>query len=155
MPKKGSLNYRKKVAAVVIDGKGNFLIVNLKTYSEKDWNFPGGGIDPGETEEEALLRELTEELGTNQFQIVKKSKQTLKYDFPDFMLARILKDRGETWKGQIIRFFLVMFTGEKDILPNENEIRRIKWVKYRQLKEHFLFPDQWQIAKKTIAEFGL
>lgn len=152
---KRRLGYRKKVVGVVIDKKGNFLIVNLKSYSEKDWNFPGGGIEPGETEEATLLRELKEEIGNGDFEIIKKAKKIIKVSFPDSIVEDVLKRRGKTWKGQAVRFFLVEYVGDKNMLPEENEIRRIKWVAYKDLRSHFLFSNQWEIAEKIIAEFAL
>lgn len=154
--KKGGLGYRRKVAGVIVDKKGKFLIVNLKTYAERDWNFPGGGIEAGETEEEALFREMNEELGTTSFKISKRREETVKYDWPEEVIKRRLKETGEALRGQDQTMFLMEFTGSKsEILPLEDEIRRIKWVCYEDLESHFLFPNQWEIAKKVIAEFGL
>ncbi|MDO8340500.1 MAG: NUDIX domain-containing protein [Candidatus Woesebacteria bacterium] len=50
--------YRRKVIGIITNSKGEFLIDQLTTYGKNDWNFPGGGIEKGETDEEALFREL-------------------------------------------------------------------------------------------------
>lgn len=71
--KSGSLGYRDKSLGIIIDKDKNFLLVQLHSYSENDWNFPGGGIEQGEEPEKALLRGLGEELGTDKFKIVAKS----------------------------------------------------------------------------------
>jgi len=55
--------YRKGVIAVVIDNANNFLIANLQSYNEGEWNLIGGGIDGDETPEEAVIREVSEEIG--------------------------------------------------------------------------------------------
>ena len=54
-----------RVAAAVIIRKGRMLIAKRKTGDpfEGRWEFPGGKIEPGESPEEALRRELREELG--------------------------------------------------------------------------------------------
>jgi 8-oxo-dGTP diphosphatase len=55
----------QKVAAAVIEKDGKILIARRKqgdTHSGK-WEFPGGKLDPGETPEACLKRELREELG--------------------------------------------------------------------------------------------
>lgn len=73
------------VAAVIIqDGK---LFATQRGYGDfKDgWEFPGGKMEVGETREQALERELREEL-----EIVAKAKQhikTIEYDYPKFHLT--------------------------------------------------------------------
>lgn len=53
------------VAAALIDADGRVLLAQRPAGKamEGQWEFPGGKIDPGETPEQALIRELKEELG--------------------------------------------------------------------------------------------
>ena len=55
------------VAAVIHDDKGKILIAqrNLKKSQGGLWEFPGGKIEPNETREDAIVREIKEELGIN------------------------------------------------------------------------------------------
>ncbi len=55
----------KRVTAAVIERGGRVLIAKRKCSSGPDgkWEFPGGTIEPGETPEQCLARELREELG--------------------------------------------------------------------------------------------
>ena len=73
------------VAALIINQDKVFA--TQRGYGEfKDgWEFPGGKIEPGETPEEALKREIKEELAT-EIQ-VEKLLTTVEYDYPTFHLS--------------------------------------------------------------------
>ena len=73
------------VAAII--RKGDKIFATQRGYGEwKDWwEFPGGKIEPGETPEEALSREIREELST-EIQVDKYLK-TIDYDYPEFHLT--------------------------------------------------------------------
>jgi 8-oxo-dGTP pyrophosphatase MutT (NUDIX family) len=66
-------NIRNCVTAVIFDNPGNpfFLILKRKRNWE-GWEFPKGGIEAGETEEDAVKREIFEETGLKKFKILKK-----------------------------------------------------------------------------------
>ena len=73
------------VAAIIIqDGK---LFATQRGYGEwKDWwEFPGGKIESGETQKDALKREIREELATEIN--VGKLLTTVEYDYPQFHLT--------------------------------------------------------------------
>lgn len=73
------------VAAVIIDD--NRIFATQRGYGQwKDWwEFPGGKIESGESPEEALRREIREELATEI--IVGDLLTTVEYDYPDFHLS--------------------------------------------------------------------
>ena len=73
------------VAAVIYLNKKIFA--TQRGYGDyKDWwEFPGGKIEPGETPEEALVREIKEELATDI--IVDKYITTVEHDYPEFHLV--------------------------------------------------------------------
>jgi putative (di)nucleoside polyphosphate hydrolase len=152
--KSDSLGYRDKSLGIIVDKDKNFLLVQLHSYGENDWNFPGGGIEDGETPEEALLRELSEELGSKKFKILAKSKKQIEYDWPDFIIVKDIKKRnGKTFRGQRQNIFLVEFSGDKgEINPDPVEIRHIKWVRKNELKDYLNFPSQKELADEVLKE---
>ena len=73
------------VAAVII--RNGRIFATQRGYGEwKDWwEFPGGKIEPGESPEEALLREIREELAIDI--VIDRHLTTVDYDYPDFHLT--------------------------------------------------------------------
>ena len=75
----------RAVAAIIIEnGK---VFATQRGYGEfKDgWEFPGGKIEPGETPEEAIVREIKEELDT-EVEVI-ELLDTVEYDYPNFHLS--------------------------------------------------------------------
>ena len=76
-----------EVSAAIIHDKTGRIFATQRGYGEwKDWwEFPGGKIEPGETPEEALAREIKEEL--NAEISIDKFVTTVEYDYPKFHLT--------------------------------------------------------------------
>ena len=152
----GKLGYRRKVSAIATNKDGDFLIVQLDSYGENDWNFPGGGIEQGETPNKAILRELEEELGSRNFEVIKVAKHISQYEWPNFVIAERLKKDGRTWRGQQVKYISMRYKGgKKEFKLDTEEVRKIKWVDFEELKSHFNFPNQWKEAEKAISGFNL
>ncbi|MEN8304140.1 MAG: RNA pyrophosphohydrolase [Campylobacterota bacterium] len=103
MSKKGS--YRPNVAMIIVSNnypeKKEIFIAQRNDLLDI-WQFPQGGIDKGEEVEEALFRELEEEIGTKKAKIVAEYPEWISYDFPD-KIAKKMKP----YKGQTQRYFLM------------------------------------------------
>ena len=73
------------VAAIIHDDNGRIFATQRGYGDYKDgWEFPGGKMEPGETPEDALKREIWEELETKI--VVERLVQTVDYDYPKFHL---------------------------------------------------------------------
>lgn len=75
----------KVVAAIIRDG--DHILATQRGYGDyKDgWEFPGGKVEPGETPQEALIREIKEELDADI--IVGDLLTIVEYDYPTFHLS--------------------------------------------------------------------
>ena len=73
------------VAAVIKDGERIFATARGYGDFKGGWEFPGGKIEPGETPQEALAREIREELETEIS--VGNLIDTVEYDYPKFHLS--------------------------------------------------------------------
>ncbi|OIP55712.1 MAG: RNA pyrophosphohydrolase [Helicobacteraceae bacterium CG2_30_36_10] len=97
--------YRPNVAMIIVSNnypeKVELFIAQRNDMSDI-WQFPQGGIDKGEEVQEALFRELEEEIGTGKAKIVAEYPEWISYDFPD-KIAKKMKP----YSGQIQRYFLL------------------------------------------------
>ena len=74
------------VAAIIHDSEGHIFATQRGYGDFKDyWEFPGGKMEAGETAEEALKREIWEELETRI--VVERFVMTVEWDYPQFHLT--------------------------------------------------------------------
>lgn len=115
----------KVVAAVIksLNDKGQTIILSTQRgYGEfKDsWEFPGGKIENGETPQEALKREIMEELDT---QIeVGTLIDTIEYDYPDFHLSM------DCFWCEIVRGNLVLKENENAKWLTKEQLQDVEWL---------------------------
>ena len=98
------------MAAVIIHPTENKVLM-FRRLAEKDkksgffvgggqlrwnWQFPQGGVNVGESEEQALFRELKEEIGTRDVKIIKVGKKRIRYHYP-LKVKRVL-DQQPQWR---------------------------------------------------------
>lgn len=70
--------FRKGIVAVIRNGEGKVLIGERSDYPGT-WQFPQGGIEPGETPKDAFYRELREEIGNDGCRILLQAEKTTTY----------------------------------------------------------------------------
>ena len=110
----------KVVAAVIIDNKKVFA--TQRGYGEyKDWwEFPGGKIEAGESPEEALKREILEELDTK-IEVGALIK-TIEYDYPNFHLSMLC------YQARIISGSLILKEHENAKRLEKAELNSVNWL---------------------------
>lgn len=120
--------YRLNVAAIIMSSKYpcvcEFFIAE-RSDLKNVWQFPQGGIDEGESPKDALFRELKEEIGTNDIQIIAEYPTWLRYDFPPMIIEKM-----RPYAGQQQRYFLVKLNhfAKINLQTEEPEFLRYEFV---------------------------
>ena len=123
--------YRPNVGIIIINDEQKVLLA--KRLNENAWQFPQGGINGNESTEDAMYRELKEEVGLNHNHIlvIEKTKGWLRYDVPRNWIRNNSQQR---YKGQKQVWFLLKFVGEDTDIFLRNttkpEFDNWKWVSY-------------------------
>ena len=122
-------------AAIIHDNQGRIFVTQRGYGDWKDyWEFPGGKIEPAETPQQALTREIQEELNT---QItIERHVTTIEYDYPTFHLT--------------MHCYLCTLAGPS---PTLKEHEAARWLAKNDLDSVRWLPADLQIVEplKTIA----
>lgn len=98
------LEYRPCVVAVFTNKNGQVLVCE-RADIKGAWQFPQGGIEPGESALNALYREMREEIGCDRFKVLKEGSGLVKYRFPEGLQKPI----STRWIGQSQIWFKLEF----------------------------------------------
>jgi 8-oxo-dGTP pyrophosphatase MutT (NUDIX family) len=137
---KEPVEQREKVAAggVVLDRKGRVLLVHRRRYD--DWSFPKGGVDEGESLEQAALREVKEEAGV-ECEVIRQLS-TSRYSFTT--------RKGET-KLKVVYYFLMKITGGQafaDGLETDEAI----WCSVEEAANRLSYQGDQDILREVVGE---
>ena len=119
---------------MILNDNNEILVGRRLDYPSGFWQMPQGGIDDNENPEEAVWREMMEEVGTNNAELIKMSSQWVNYNIPQDTLDRL--PWGKRYVGQTQKWFVFRFTGqESDInVGTENpEFSEWKWTKINSI----------------------
>ncbi len=114
---------------IVLLNKNNKVFVAKRIDNPKNyWQMPQGGIDSGENNFNAALRELREETSIKSVKLVKEIDGYLSYNLPDNLLGIIWKGK---FKGQKQKWFVFKFEGDDEeinIKTKKPEFLDWKWI---------------------------
>nr|WP_255705023.1 MULTISPECIES: RNA pyrophosphohydrolase [unclassified Xenorhabdus] len=123
--------YRPNVGIVICNRQGQVLWA--RRYGQHSWQFPQGGINPGESPEQAMYRELFEEVGLSRkdVRVLASTRSWLRYKLP----KRLVRwDTKPVCIGQKQRWFLLqLLCSEKEINVQRSstpEFDGWRWVSY-------------------------
>lgn len=131
--KRGDDAYREGVGMIVLNSSGHVLVGRRlddarRGGGEPTWQMPQGGIELGETPREAALRELREEIGTNNVEIIAESRSWFRYDLPGPLRPRPGR---KAWLGQQQKWFVMRFLGkdaEIHVATEHPEFDAWRWI---------------------------
>ncbi len=138
-PKQTKRHYRPNVAAIILSSKYPHaceIFIACRNDIKDAWQFPQGGIDSNESPKEALLRELEEEIGTKEVDIVAEHPEWVSYDFPETVAPKMYPYDGQTQK-----YFLVRLRHDSLVNLNtqEPEFSDYKFVSYEDIFHHITY----------------
>lgn len=142
------LAYRPNVSMLVFRRDGKVLVNHEKGKREERWKFPQGGVEKGETLEQAVKRELEEEVRLTHVALLGKAKYVHYYDWPEDTQKR------KGFRGQEQHTFLVYTEKPEEASPNEKKIMETKWMPFHEAVEKFKFENQQSAARKIWEEFS-
>ncbi len=116
------------------------------------WQMPQGGIDKDESPRDAAVRELEEEIGTRNVEILREHPEWLKYDLPRRLVGLSLRGR---YRGQTQKWFAMRFLGrdnEINLATAAPEFSHWKWLLIEELPR-VIVPFKRDTYAKVIAAF--
>lgn len=134
------LPYRQGVIGYIQNKEGKFFLAKRHPkvldyyFMHMDhWQPPQGGIDQGETPEQAIIREVREETGM-EVEIICAGASTARYDWSVEFMRK--KGRGYHFRGQNKRVFLLRYNGDGgDIRLDNTELDEYRWLDLADLKK--------------------
>ena len=145
--------YRPKVGVILVNRDGLVFVAARLDNPADAWQMPQGGIDKGEDPRVAALRELEEEIGTGNAEIVAESEGWHEYDLPPELVGKMW---GGKYRGQKQKWFVLRFLGKDkdiDLDTRHPEFRDWKWVPFEQVPD-LIVPFKRELYRELVATFG-
>lgn len=157
-----SLPYRPCVGVMLLNTEG-LAFVGRRSEREgasegagHGWQMPQGGVDPGETAEEAARRELWEETGVRRAEFIAQTEDWLLYDLPPELVGVAWQGR---FRGQKQMWFAARFEGtesEVNLRPRPDhkaEFDAWRWVPVAELPD-LVVPFKREVYTAIVAAFA-
>ncbi len=149
-----ALPYRPCAGVTLINPQGLIFAGQRRDSDQPACQMPQGGIDPGETPDQAALRELREETGVTpeRVALLDRAPDWIRYDLPPALLGRVWNGR---YRGQEQMWFLYRFLGtdsDIDIRTEHPEFTTWRWIDADSLLAAIV-PFKRDVYRQVIAAF--
>lgn len=126
----------RRNAGIVVFRADKKVLLCQRNDMENSWQFPQGGIEDGESPEQAAERELQEETSLKGLKRISTLTQPARYRFPEKVMASLQK-RGITNAGQDMFWSLFYFCGRDEDICLNTETPEFKAFKWGTLEEAY------------------
>lgn len=147
------LPYRPCVGLMVLNREGKVFVGKRVDQTIESWQMPQGGIDEGEQPLDTAYRELEEEIGTRNVEILREHPEWLLYDLPPQLIGVAWEGR---YRGQKLKWFAARFLGsdaEVNLKTPHQEFSDWKWADIGDLLR-LIVPFKRETYAKVIAAFS-
>lgn len=140
------MKFRRNVALILSRPSGEILICERSDYKDS-WQFPQGGTKDGESDEEALHREVEEEIAlpSSSYRIV-TSRGPYRYVFRRGF-------RKEGCDGQAQTYFLAEWLGRGEIVVDRQEFRAFRWILPAEFRIEWVPPVKRSVYRDVFRDF--
>jgi putative (di)nucleoside polyphosphate hydrolase len=147
--------YRKGVGIMLINECKQIFVGKRIDNHSNAWQMPQGGIDDGEKEDSAVIRELYEETGitTDSIKIISKSSDYFYYNLPYNLQKKFWDGR---YIGQKQRWYLIQFYGDDNqinLAVHNPEFSNWQWVDKKNLI-NLIVNFKQDLYKQVLQEFN-
>lgn len=143
----GGIKLRQKVRAIILNDKGEFLLVRPHGYHEDEWTLAGGGVEQGETAQQAMRREIAEELGI----VLEEDLEQLPVGNRFIYSAEHKAKRALDHDGQEAAMFVVRLPCKIPLSLQAEEIAEARWFTRNQAVAAFPVEKQRQVFEACLA----
>jgi putative (di)nucleoside polyphosphate hydrolase len=148
------VRYRANVAALLVNSAGGLLICERATIPGA-WQFPQGGVDSGETPEQALHREVREEVGLEprHYEVIDR-REGYRYLYPQGSRGKKLRKHGS--HGQEQTYFLCRLrpgAPQVNVHQRPREFRAYRWIPPEEFDLDWLPEFKRDVYREVMRDF--